>query len=125
MFLLARRGHKDKIVLLGFSWGSILGIPMVKLRPDLFCAYVGTGQISDMAHSQQMSYAYVVEKARAANDTRSLRELQHIGPPPFNNMDKMVVYFQTLSGTNANRTETSPAQLSLSQLFAAGYLLPN
>jgi pimeloyl-ACP methyl ester carboxylesterase len=28
--------HKDKIVLLGFSWGSILGIHMIQKRPDLF-----------------------------------------------------------------------------------------
>jgi len=36
--------HKDRIVLVGHSWGSFLGIHMVKQRPDLFSAYVGTGQ---------------------------------------------------------------------------------
>jgi pimeloyl-ACP methyl ester carboxylesterase len=36
--------HKDKIILLGFSWGSLLGVHMAKQRPDLFYAYVGTGQ---------------------------------------------------------------------------------
>ena len=35
--------HKDKIILLGFSWGSLLGVHMAKQRPDLFYAYVGTG----------------------------------------------------------------------------------
>ena len=29
---------KDKIILLGWSWGSILGVHMVKARPDLFAA---------------------------------------------------------------------------------------
>jgi len=37
--------HKDKIILVGGSWGSILGIYMIKQRPDLFAAYVGTGQV--------------------------------------------------------------------------------
>jgi len=37
--------HKDKIILVGHSWGSFLGIHMLKLRPDLFSAYVGTGQV--------------------------------------------------------------------------------
>jgi pimeloyl-ACP methyl ester carboxylesterase len=37
--------HKDKIVLVGHSWGSFLGIHIVKQRPDLFYAYVGTGQV--------------------------------------------------------------------------------
>jgi pimeloyl-ACP methyl ester carboxylesterase len=63
--------HKDKIILLGHSWGSILGIHIVKQRPDLFYAYVGTGQVSDMQGSQRMSYAHLLEKARAANDTKT------------------------------------------------------
>jgi pimeloyl-ACP methyl ester carboxylesterase len=37
--------HKDKIVLIGHSWGSFLGIQIVKQRPDLFYAFVGTGQV--------------------------------------------------------------------------------
>jgi pimeloyl-ACP methyl ester carboxylesterase len=88
--------HKDKIILLGFSWGSLLGIHMVKQRPDLFYAYVGTGQISNMAKAQQMSYAYVLEKARAASDTRAVKNLDSIGPPPFDSMEKIVTFFQTL-----------------------------
>lgn len=89
--------HKDKIILLGHSWGSILGIHMVKQRPDLFYAYVGTGQVSNMPKAQQMSYAYVLEKARAVNDTKAVRNLEGIGPPPFDSMDKIGVFFQTLA----------------------------
>jgi len=88
--------HKDKIVLLGFSWGSLLGIHMVKQRPDLFYAYVGTGQVSNMPKAQQMSYAYVLEKARAANDAKAVRNLEGIGPPPFDSMDQIGVLFQAL-----------------------------
>ena len=36
---------KKKIVLLGHSWGSYLAIGMVQRRPELFAAYVGTGQV--------------------------------------------------------------------------------
>jgi pimeloyl-ACP methyl ester carboxylesterase len=89
--------HKDKIILLGHSWGSILGIHMVKQRPDLFYAYVGTGQVSNMPKAQQMSYAYVLEKARAANDTKAVRNLEAIGPPPLGSMDKIGMFFQTLA----------------------------
>ena len=45
--LLSKRLQKDKIVLVGHSWGSILGVFMAKARPELFYAFVGTGQVAD------------------------------------------------------------------------------
>jgi pimeloyl-ACP methyl ester carboxylesterase len=86
--------HKDKIILLGFSWGSILGIHIVKQWPDLFYAYVGTGQVSNMPRSLQLSYAYILEKARTANDKEAVKELESIGPPPYDRMDKVLVHFK-------------------------------
>ena len=47
--LLRKQLQKDKIVLVGHSWGSILGVHMVKARPELFYAFVGTGQVGDPA----------------------------------------------------------------------------
>jgi pimeloyl-ACP methyl ester carboxylesterase len=88
--------HKDKIILLGFSWGSLLGIHMAKQRPDLFYAYVGTGQISNMPKAQQLSYAYLLEKARTAKDVRAVRQLENVGPPPFDSLDKIGIFFRTL-----------------------------
>jgi pimeloyl-ACP methyl ester carboxylesterase len=46
----------ETIVLLGASGGSIVGLKMVKARPDLFSAYVGTGQIvrgTDVTESKE------------------------------------------------------------------------
>jgi len=88
--------HKDKVILLGFSWGSLLGIHMAKQRPELFYAYVGTGQVSNMPKAQQVSYAYVLEKARTAADVRSVRELESLGPPPFDSLDKIGAFFRIL-----------------------------
>jgi pimeloyl-ACP methyl ester carboxylesterase len=36
--------QKDKIIVIGHSWGSILGLLMVKARPDFFYAFVGTAK---------------------------------------------------------------------------------
>jgi pimeloyl-ACP methyl ester carboxylesterase len=86
--------HKEKIILLGHSWGSILGVHIVKQRPELFYAYVGTGQAGNMPRSFQMSYAYILERARAANDKEAVKELESIGPPPYDGMDKVLVHFK-------------------------------
>ena len=88
--------QQDKVILLGHSWGSILGINMVKRRPDLFHAYVGTGQVSDLPRSTAMVYARLVEQARAANDAPTLQALTRIGAPPFTHPQAVTVFFQSI-----------------------------
>jgi pimeloyl-ACP methyl ester carboxylesterase len=73
--------HKDKIILVGHSWGSFLGIHIVKQRPDQFYAYVGTGQVVGRATFEkqfQIAIARLQALARAANNTDALTELAPI-----------------------------------------------
>ena len=75
--------RKDRIILLGHSWGSVLGVLMAKAKPALFEAFVGTGQVGDPARGYHVAYDALRAKARAAGDARALRELDEIGPPPY------------------------------------------
>jgi len=81
--LLRKQLGKDKIVLVGHSWGSILGVHMVKARPELFYAFVGTGQVGDPAASYAVAYQELLKKAAALDDERARRELRESGPPPY------------------------------------------
>jgi pimeloyl-ACP methyl ester carboxylesterase len=82
---LAKRLHKRNIVLLGHSWGSILGIHMVVRRPDLFSAYVGTGQVVKLHRQFEAGYPMLLQRASSISEAR--RELEKIGPPPWNTGD--------------------------------------
>jgi pimeloyl-ACP methyl ester carboxylesterase len=88
--------HKDKIILLGHSWGSILGINMAKRKPGLFYAYVGTGQASDMPRSLGMAYAQLMRQAQAASDRQTTQALKEVGPPPFDTRAKLEVFFGSI-----------------------------
>jgi pimeloyl-ACP methyl ester carboxylesterase len=82
--LLSKRLQKDKIILVGHSWGSILGVLMAKARPDLFHAFVGTGQVADNTRNFAIAYAALIEKASREGNSRAVEELKEIGPPPYN-----------------------------------------
>jgi pimeloyl-ACP methyl ester carboxylesterase len=117
------RLNKDKIILLGHSWGSIVGIHMAKQRPDLFYAYVGTGQASDMQKSMQLGYSHILEKARAANDHRPVNELESIGPPPYDSMAKIAVYFKWLEEYEVESDRSALASVGRLTFGAPNYSL--
>lgn len=86
-----RRMHKQKIIVLGLSWGTILGVHMAKERSDLFYAYVGTGQMVSEREGEPIVYAQVMDKARARGDRKAVKELEEIGPPPYDSQEKLGV----------------------------------
>ncbi len=75
--------HQGKIILVGQSWGAVLAVLMVKARPELFSAFVGTGQIVDPPADERAAYQAVLATAQAAGDSQALASLKAIGPPPY------------------------------------------
>ncbi len=75
--------RKDRIILLGHSWGSILGTHMATERPDLFYAYVGTGQVAHLRDDTIAAYAPLLARARAQGNQEAVRDLTAVGPPPY------------------------------------------
>jgi pimeloyl-ACP methyl ester carboxylesterase len=72
---------KKKILLLGHSWGSYLAVGMVQRRPELFAAYIGTGQVGSWRAHVQAQFDFLLAKARAANDRKRVEQLEAIGKP--------------------------------------------
>jgi pimeloyl-ACP methyl ester carboxylesterase len=77
--------HRRKIILLGHSWGSILGIHMAKTHPELFLAYVGTGQATERRTQLEAGYEGLL--ARAKPGSSAAQELTALGPPPWKSED--------------------------------------
>jgi pimeloyl-ACP methyl ester carboxylesterase len=83
---LGKRLQKEKLILLGHSMGSIVGLTMAKRRPNLFLAYLGTEQVISMAENEAVSYELMLATLRAVGDEKSLDALTQIGPPPYPNV---------------------------------------
>ncbi|MCK5145606.1 alpha/beta hydrolase [bacterium] len=81
--LLRTRYRKDKIFLIGHSWGTVLGLKTAYRFPELLHAYIGMGQVINMKEGEMLSYRYTVEKAREMEDVQAVGQLEKIGPPPY------------------------------------------
>ena len=87
--LRARFGQP--IVLLGHSWGSLVGVRAVQRRPDLFSAYVGVGQLVSLKRNEELSYQWVLDEAKRRRESDALAELEAIGPPPYADSEELGV----------------------------------
>ena len=91
---LINRFGKEKIILMGHSWGTILGSYVSNRYPEFYSAYVAIGQVSDQLRAEQISYDYVIKTAREQQDEEAIRELESIGRPPYpveeNSIEKML-----------------------------------
>jgi pimeloyl-ACP methyl ester carboxylesterase len=71
--------NKDKIVLAGHSWGTALGLLLVQKYPDLFFAYIGSGQKVNPKEGEALGYHYILSKSK--NNVRVMNELKKINTP--------------------------------------------
>lgn len=81
---LQSRLGADRVILVGHSWGSILGITVAKRRPDLLHAYVGMGQAVAWQTSFDETTRLLIGAADAAGDREVADELRALPPewPP-------------------------------------------
>ena len=106
---LTQHLRKKKIILMGGSWGSILGVHMAKSRPDLFHAYVGIAQVVDSRENQAATYAKVIALARAAGDQSTVSTLEALGAPPWVNPRGFGVLRRATRVYEAKTSDPAPA----------------
>ncbi|NOT75499.1 MAG: alpha/beta hydrolase [Cyclobacteriaceae bacterium] len=70
---------RDKIFLMGHSWGGFLGLKLAADHPDLFEAYFAVSPMVYQDESEQRSLAWMKEKGKG--NTQELKELAMVRIP--------------------------------------------
>jgi pimeloyl-ACP methyl ester carboxylesterase len=96
---LRARFPKQRLILMGHSWGTIIGSGMAQLRPELFDAYVGTGQVAAWADTVQWQFDWLKQRYREAGNAAELAKLEAIGTPDPKNVAQ---YFGWSRGLRQN-----------------------
>jgi len=77
---LRKEFGKDRIFVLGHSWGSSLGIQLARRHPDWLHAYIGIGQITDGMESERRGWRFALDAARRDGNADAIRDLESIAP---------------------------------------------
>jgi proline iminopeptidase len=71
---------KDKIFVLGRSWGSFLGLQLAERHPEWLYAYIGVCQLIDGLESERRSWRFAMDAARHEGNAEAVREFEAIAP---------------------------------------------
>ena len=76
---LKQRFHRDKIFLLGHSWGTQLGIVLTKNYPDDFHAYIAVSQVVNHERATEIAHHWLqntINPEEAPDDFQLLNEIE-------------------------------------------------
>ncbi|MCP4762860.1 MAG: alpha/beta hydrolase [archaeon] len=79
--LLKKRYNKEKIYIIGHSWGTVIGLKLAKNYPDLFYAYIGMGQLVNIIDNEKISFQFTLEEAKKRGDEKAIKKLENLNPP--------------------------------------------
>lgn len=80
--LVRERLGKDKVILLGHSWGTIIGLRAAMERPDAIAAYVAHGQVIHMQRNEEEGFRLAMEAAKADGNAEAIAALEALEPYP-------------------------------------------
>ncbi|WP_145147054.1 alpha/beta fold hydrolase [Paenibacillus xylanexedens] len=80
--LLALRNYvteelgQEKVILIGHSFGTYIGMKAAAKAPTQFHAYIGIGQMANTLQSEIESLGYTLEQAKQAGNAEDIRKLE-------------------------------------------------
>ncbi|MFO7681003.1 MAG: alpha/beta hydrolase [Chloroflexota bacterium] len=80
---LRERFDEEKIYLMGESWGTTLGVLAVQQQPDLYHAWIGSGQMVSQRETDRQLYRDILALAERTGDDALREQMLAFGEPPY------------------------------------------
>jgi len=124
---LKERFGKQKIYIVGHSYGSMLGAMTAQKFPDDIEAFIGIGQVVDLVQSEVISYQFTLDEAKKRKDAKAVKLLEELGAPVNGQYKDGNVFLQRKylskygGGTYGSNQSHNMMILSLLPLFLKDY----
>lgn len=86
---LLEKFNKDKIYLIGHSWGGLLGFEYLLKDESKVAKFINIGTPVNLLESTKESYDLTMKWAKE-NQADAVTELKKIGEPPYNNIEDLL-----------------------------------
>jgi len=79
---LREKFQRQKIYVLGHSWGTVIGLEIAQRKPSWLHAYIGMGQAINFRENEALGYNFALQNAKEENNKAAIKELEQIAPYP-------------------------------------------
>jgi len=93
---LRSKFSKDKIYLMGHSWGGYLGLRVAAERPDLLVGYFAMSPMINQLQSERLSLQFMKQNANDDKNEEAIAELNKV-EVPFKNAEQLYYHRKWLS----------------------------
>jgi pimeloyl-ACP methyl ester carboxylesterase len=76
--ILLKEYHQQKVYIIGHSWGSVIGLKLIKKYPQIVHKYIGCGQVVNMIESSRIAYEFALSKNRELGNEKIIQKLESI-----------------------------------------------
>lgn len=79
--------QKEKVGLIGHSWGSVLGSMFALEHPEHTLCYIGCGQVIDLMENERVGYNKLKDAIEKSGNKKDRKKLERIGEYPVATFD--------------------------------------
>lgn len=119
---LRERFGQDKIIIMGQSWGTVLGINYIHAHPEKVAAYIGIGQVANFTQGKLYAAECAIEEAEKCGNKKDVDELKY-GMKQLSAADSIektdIESLEKMISTSVNYLKCDGEMSGINQMFTA------
>ncbi len=93
---IKKKFNREKIYIMGHSWGTMLGMNVIYRYPSHYLAYFGVGQIGNQKESEVISHNWLLVEAKKRHDTKAIKKLEKLDSQHLENAEEWINYLMVV-----------------------------
>lgn len=115
---LSNRFGQEKVVIMGHSWGSVLGTEFIKQYPELISSYIGVGQVINSVEGDTFAYNATKDAAKESGNIEDAQTLENLNGYLLTDEDFSVKSFSTFRGLMSKYLNPIPDRTTQMIIFS-------
>ncbi|RUL55624.1 alpha/beta hydrolase [Lysinibacillus antri] len=110
---LLEKFKRDKVFIVGMSWGTIIGTKYSSVYPEKVDTYIGISQFIDNKETQKRANVWLTEIAQNQEEQKMLNDLNSLNAPPYTGKEDTLLsnYISKYGGDNYSDEKVKKANI--------------